>query len=160
MSRQARPGEPQLDDRAHLNTGLELREKLWLPHGVTRQKGSPVAITLLWSVAGGLSSSGGRSGPTASAVHKSCSPAVPGRRSLNLQLGHWSSSVPQNECSNAHHLQENQANKDTHGGTLRRNYRNKFKSYSGQEVIQGVICKLANRKAGSVQTRDSEYLCR
>lgn len=155
MSRQARPGEPQLDDRAYLNTGLELREKLWLPHGATRQKGSPVAITLSWSVAGGLSSSGRK--VRADCL---CSPAVPGRSSLQLQLGHWSSSVPQNECSNTYHLQEHQANKDTYGGTLRRNYRNQFKSYSGQEVIQGVICKLANRKAGSVQTRDAEYLCR
>lgn len=93
----------------------------------------------------------GRSGQTASAVHKPCSPAVPGRSSLNLQLGHWSSSVPQNEPSNTHRLQENQANKDTYGGTLRRNYRSQLKSYSGQEMIQGVICKLATRKAGSVQ---------
>lgn len=147
MSRQARPGEPQLDDRAHLNTGLELREKLWLPHGATRQKGSPMAITLSWSGQVDFLRLVERSGPTASAVHKPCSPAVPGRSSLHLQLGHWSSSVPQNECSNTYHLQGNQANKDTYGGTLRRNYRNQFKSYSGQEVIQGVICKLANRKA-------------
>lgn len=103
---------------------------------------------------------GGRSGPTASAVHKPCSPAVPGRNFLNLQLGHWSSSVPQNEPSNTHRLQENQANKDTYGGTLRRNYRNQLKSYSVQEVIQGVICKLATRKAGSVQPGTLEYLCR
>lgn len=55
----------------HLNTGLELREKLWLPHGSIRQKGSPVAITrVLWSVAGGLAVSGGRSG---SGVYCLCS---------------------------------------------------------------------------------------
>lgn len=158
MSRQARPGEPQPDDRAHLNTGLELREKLWLPHGATRDHQWPSLFRGAWQV--DFLRLVERSGPTASAVRKPCSPAVPWRSSLHLQLGHWSSSVPQNERSNTYCLQGNQANKDTYGGTLRRNYRNQFKSYSGQEVIQGVICKLANRKAGSVQTRDAEYLRR
>lgn len=121
-----------------------------------------MAVTrVLWSVAGGLAVSDGRSGSgsTASAVHKPCSLAVPGRSSLPLPLDHRASSVLQNDPSNTHCLQENKANKDTYGDTLRRNYANRLKSYGGQEVIQGVICKLANRKGGNIQTRDPGHRC-
>lgn len=54
---------------------------------------------------------------------------------------------------------ENKADKDTHDSTLRRNYRNQLKSYGGQEVIQGIIRQLANRRGSSIQTRDPGHPC-
>lgn len=117
--------------------------------------------TLSWSAAGGLFcvwwKVRGRAYCLCSSQALQASPTR--RSSLILQLGHWSPSGPQNKPSNTHRLQETKADKDTYGDRLTRNYGNQLKSYGDQEVTQGVICKPANRKGGSIQTRGPGHPC-